>query len=73
MGHNDDVLCLALHPNGKFVATGQIGKLPKLCVWDVDTLEQKILISAPLINGIKNICFSNDGKYLAASAMDDEH
>lgn len=25
------------------------------------------------MNGIKNVCFSNDGKYLAASAMDDEH
>ena len=72
-GHNDDILCLALHPNGKFVATGQIGAKPKICVWDADTLEQKLLIIAPLTKGIKTICFSNDGKYLAASAMDDEH
>lgn len=31
------------------------------------------MISAPLTKGIKTIAFSPDGKYLAASAMDDYH
>ena len=30
-------------------------------------------IQGTLLKGIKNLCFSNDGKYLAASAFDDEH
>lgn len=30
-------------------------------------------INGPLTKGIKTLAFSNDGKYLAASAMDDDH
>jgi len=73
MSHNDDILAMAMHPNGKFVATGQIGVKPKICVWDVDTMQEIVMFAAPLTKGIKNLCFSNDGKYLSASAMDDEH
>lgn len=62
-----------MHPNGKFIATGQIGPKPKICVWDADTMQEILLIVAPLTKGIKNLCFSQDGKYLAASAIDDEH
>ena len=73
MDHNDDILCLAIHPNGKYAATGQIGPKPRICVWDTTSLETIVLITAPLTKGVKTISFSNDGKYLAASAMDDEH
>jgi WD40 repeat protein len=30
-------------------------------------------IHGPLLKGIKNLAFSPDGKFLAASAMDDDH
>jgi len=36
-------------------------------------LQQQHLIVSPLLKGIKNLCFSSDGKLLAASSMDDEH
>ena len=32
--HTSDILCLALHPNGRVVATGQGGSSPRLFVWD---------------------------------------
>ena len=37
MGHSDDVTCIAVHPDGRTVATGQSGKHPFLCVWDAAT------------------------------------
>ena len=33
-GHDDDVTCLAVHPNGTIVASGQVGRRPPVCVWD---------------------------------------
>ena len=41
-GHDNDIMCLALHPNRRFVATGQQkntgpNALPYVCIWDVDT------------------------------------
>jgi WD40 repeat protein len=30
-------------------------------------------INAPLTKGIKTVAFSNDGKLLAATALDDDH
>lgn len=29
---------LSLHPDGKLVATGQVGKDPYICVWDTTNL-----------------------------------
>ena len=40
-GHSDDIVCVALHPNGQLVATGQGasagGAAAELHVWDVRT------------------------------------
>ncbi|RHZ30230.1 hypothetical protein DYB31_010812 [Aphanomyces astaci] len=33
--HDDDIVGLALHPNRKTVATGQMGKVPKIHVWEL--------------------------------------
>ena len=35
-------------------------------------MECKVLITAPLTKGVKHIAFSADGKYIIASAMDDD-
>jgi microtubule-associated protein-like 6 len=73
--HNDDIHCLAIHPDPAkpFVATGQIGKRPALCVWNYETKEVVMRTTSPLIMGIKQVAFSPNGQYLAASAMDDSH
>lgn len=44
-GHTNDIQCLTIHPNRRFVATGQqkdVGKenKPYVCIWDVDTCNQ---------------------------------
>lgn len=40
LGHTDDIICLAANQNPKYktvVATGQVGKVPAIHVWDVVT------------------------------------
>ena len=37
--HNDDIMALAISPDRKIVATGQVGKNPIICVWNSETCE----------------------------------
>ena len=71
--HFDDITAFAIHPNKKYVATGEIGPYPLISIWDTETGEAKVRIRQPLQKGINHLCFSKDGKLLAASAADDEH
>jgi WD40 repeat protein len=40
LGHDDDILCLAMAPDRRTVATGQFGKDPHVLVWDSVNLTQ---------------------------------
>ena len=73
LDHNDDIHCLAIDPTLRYCATGQIGPKPWICVWDTQTMEVVQRIQGTLTKGIKQICFSNNGKMIAASALDDSH
>ena len=35
--HNADIISIAVHPDGHVVATGDVGKLPKINLWDINT------------------------------------
>ena len=39
MGHSDDITALAIHPDKKTVATGEVGKNPKIIIWNTETME----------------------------------
>ena len=39
VGHDDDITCLALHPDRSTVATGQMGKQPCVLVWSSESCE----------------------------------
>jgi WD40 repeat protein len=45
MGHDDDIQCLAVHPNRLWVATGQMGKDPAVLVWDSGSMQQLVKIN----------------------------
>lgn len=47
LGHNDDVLSVAIHPNRMVVASGQCGKPPCVCVWDAMDHNCKMLVKLP--------------------------
>ena len=71
--HFDDITALAIHPNKKIVATGEIGPYPLISIWDVETCQALVHIREPLQKGINHLAFSRDGKYLVATAADDDH
>ncbi|OQS03517.1 microtubule-associated protein, partial [Thraustotheca clavata] len=74
-GHDDDIVCLALHPNGNYIATGQMGKIPTVHVWE---LSGSNCISLACLKGfhkraVTAIAFSSDGSRLASVGNDDDH
>ncbi|MCQ2819417.1 MAG: EF-hand domain-containing protein, partial [archaeon] len=72
--HFDDITALAIHPNRKYVATGEIGPMPLITVWDTtEDCKALVRIREPLQKGINHLAFSKDGKYLVATAADDNH
>ena len=88
-GHNDDVLCVGMHPNRRWVCTGQtkaVGpdEVPYVCVWDSCTSEaddsvdmrQLQRIDHPYYTrGIIAVAFDphDDGQRLVTVGSDNDH
>lgn len=72
-GHNDEIICLTMHPEGKLCATGDIGPKPRIIVWHTHTREIVFLDSSFHRNGVSHVAFSMDGKFLAAVGNDNNH
>lgn len=70
-GHYDDITCLDVYDT--LVATGQVGKIPSIHIWDSSTCKSRGVITSPLQRGISHLCFSNNGKKLAAISIDKYH
>ncbi|KAG2487374.1 hypothetical protein HYH03_013944 [Edaphochlamys debaryana] len=75
LGHDDDVLCLALHPLDRTTAaTGQLGAQPCVLVWDSVSCKQLARINVdPFYRGVQALAFSPDGTRLAAITTDNSH
>ncbi|KAL3875087.1 hypothetical protein ACJMK2_038022 [Sinanodonta woodiana] len=70
LGHDDDILCLALHPERTLVATGQTGKMPSICVWDSNTVQTISILKDGHENGVGAVGFDKDGNRLVSVGMD---
>lgn len=66
-GHSDAVLCIAIHPEGQLVASGDVGKSSKVLVWDSEAPDVAAIVSLWGFHqaGIAGIAFSRDGNKLA--------
>uniref|UniRef100_A0A3Q2XCV2 EMAP like 5 n=1 Tax=Hippocampus comes TaxID=109280 RepID=A0A3Q2XCV2_HIPCM len=73
MGHDDDILCLAIHPLKDFVATGQVGRDSSVHIWDTETLKPMSVLKGFHQLGVCTLDFSADGKRLASVGLDDNH
>jgi echinoderm microtubule-associated protein-like 6 len=74
LGHTDDILCMAPHPNGDWVATGQVGRVGEVHVWSSLTLEPVSICKDPVMaRGVSCVGFSADGSQLGCVALDDDH
>ncbi|XP_031434832.1 echinoderm microtubule-associated protein-like 6 isoform X2 [Clupea harengus] len=70
LGHNDDIISLALHPERSLVATGQVGKDPFICVWDTFTVQTVSILKDTHSHGVACLAFSSDGQRLASVGLD---
>lgn len=74
LAHKDDIMSIAIHPSGKFIATGEIGPKPLISVWSIDNVQAPVAsFSAPLVKGVQQLTFSPSGQFLAGAAMNDSH
>ncbi|CAB3992368.1 echinoderm microtubule-associated -like 6 [Paramuricea clavata] len=73
LGHNDDIISLALHPEKQLVATGQVGKDPYICVWDAKNCQTVSILKDGHQRGIASLAFNNAGTHLASVGLEDYH
>ncbi|XP_013915817.1 PREDICTED: echinoderm microtubule-associated protein-like 5 [Thamnophis sirtalis] len=73
LGHDDDILSLAIHPMKDYVATGQVGRDAAIHIWDIQMLKCLSLLRGHHQRGICALDFSADGKCLASIGLDDNH
>uniref|UniRef100_A0A8C4SLW8 EMAP like 5 n=1 Tax=Erpetoichthys calabaricus TaxID=27687 RepID=A0A8C4SLW8_ERPCA len=73
LGHNDDILCLAIHPLKDYVATGQVGRDSSVHIWETEMLKPLSVLKGYHQYGVCAVDFSADGKRLASVGLDDNH
>jgi len=73
VGHDDDIISLAVSPNGAFVATGQMGKRPHVHVWDAATCAEVCVLPRFHKRAIPQVTFSPCGNMIASVGQDDDH
>ena len=82
VGHDLEVRCLALHPSGAILASGQggCGQMdgpsqadPDVCVWQTDTAEPIVVLGTGGGGGIATLQFSSDGNQLVSVGADEMH
>ena len=75
--HTDDIVSLAIHPNGEIIATGQLGKTPSIICWNSGDrggfMDPVSTIVGFHTRGVVQLAFSPDGRLLASVGADDDH
>jgi WD40 repeat protein len=71
--HTDSILCLAMHPDGEIVATGQAGKDPSICVWSSTTCELLAELKGFHQRAVVSLSFDGSGRFLVSIGLDDDH
>lgn len=69
--HTDDVISIDVYET--LCLTGQVGVSPMLCIWDLKTMQSRLILKGVLQKGINHVCFSNDGRKFAAAGLDEDH
>ncbi|XP_035687635.1 echinoderm microtubule-associated protein-like 6 isoform X3 [Branchiostoma floridae] len=70
LGHSDDIISLALHPEKVLVATGQVGKDPYICVWDTYSTQTISILKDGHTHGVAALAFDKEGNRLASVGLD---
>ena len=71
--HTDEITAIAFAPDKRTVATGEVGRRPKIYVWDAISMQALKQLQGKLQRGVKCMAFSPSGALLAAVDTSDEH
>ena len=71
--HDDDIVAIALHPDGCTVATGQVGRHATVCIWDCRSMRLVTRLQKVAERRVSCLSFSPDGQRLAVVGGDDHH
>lgn len=71
--HHGTVTALSTHKLESIAASGDLGEVPSIRVWNCDTLETICVLSGFHRRCINHLKFSPDGKYLISVGQDDYH
>ena len=78
-GHDDDILCLDVDLQGRYVATGQTKssrnkkKKPCICVWDAASCRMRCELQDAHQRAVICVAFSSGGDKIASVGADDNH
>ncbi|ETW00430.1 hypothetical protein, variant [Aphanomyces invadans] len=72
-GHTDDIMCLAVHPEGHVVASGERGRMPKVILWDANSGSTLCVLSGFHQRGVSHVAFNCRGDLIATHGMDADH
>jgi WD40 repeat protein/Ca2+-binding EF-hand superfamily protein len=72
-GHTEEILCLSMHPEGQLVASGDSGPFPSVIVWNSNDRTVAFVDKSFHREGVIQVCFSPNGKLLAAVGNDPKH
>ena len=71
--HDDEIVACAVHPLGHTVATGEVGKNPKIVLWDSNSGSTLSVCIGFHQRGVSMLRFTGDGKFVVSIGMDDDH
>jgi echinoderm microtubule-associated protein-like 6 len=71
LGHTDDVRCLCVHPKQPVVASGELGKAPKIHIWSAHTVETLCVLQGFHQRSILHVAFCGDATLVSVGGDDD--
>jgi len=77
-GHSEDITCVAMHPDRRYIATGQLdpkgAETPFVCIWDSCDADMKQVARVDFHErAVTAVAFSADGTKLVSIGEDDDH
>ena len=66
-GHEEEVSCIAISPNGKYVISGSHDT--NVMVWDLET-EERVLVLTGHVGFVNSVAVTPDNKYVISSSYD---
>ena len=73
LDHTNSIVSTALHPNGALAATGEVGRSPKIHVWNTTSMRIISTLAGFHHGAIHCLSFSKDGHYLVSVGQDEFH